>query len=210
MKNLIGKNMSLSDWHNIKGSYATGVVYLCTGGDYYLQAGVFITGKKYEANGEGIVDEYDRGSNTSSCVTGDVYFTLVSLGGSEPKEIPIFTQEMYLHSILPEVGMKCLIHHKTHSKNSYNIVVIIAITSEYLIVSHDGEELEQHYHLVDIEFKPLKITTSLIDGEAYQFENHQLTVKGIYCEEDKVFYTHQGLHQLCSCSNIKPLTLGNK
>ena len=56
---------------------------------------------------------------------------------------------------LPPVGCECEIKHKYWVE--FQRVSVLAITSEYVIISgHPTPAREQHYHLRDITFRPLR------------------------------------------------------
>tara|TARA_R110000850_G_scaffold257725_1_gene384131 strand:- start:221 stop:754 length:534 start_codon:yes stop_codon:yes gene_type:complete len=74
----INKSMSLDELSMIKGAFDEGVNYECV---VALDIDVFKVGVTYTCNGEGIVDEYDGGDDTSICSSGDreVLFRLIDV-----------------------------------------------------------------------------------------------------------------------------------
>jgi hypothetical protein len=114
----------------------------------------------------------------------------------------IFTQEMCDNGELPSVGM--LIENHGFKK----IVIGELDTNNKLALKRIDNGLYSIAHIDDV--KPLTPPIELIDGKAYQFENYQRKVMGIYCEEETVFHTHHGFHQASGCTNIQLLTVGDK
>lgn len=57
---------------------------------------------------------------------------------------------------IPVVGQECEIHHVNWSKNEWRHVSVLAVTNTYLIVKHGDDGFEQHYHLRDMSFRPLR------------------------------------------------------
>ena len=81
---------------------------------------------------------------------------------------------------LPPVGCECEMKHKCWS--GFNRVTVAAITKEYAIVEDDSViAREQHYHLRDVTFRPLRAEREkAIDelaasiGDEFKFEGYDL------------------------------------
>ena len=68
---------------------------------------------------------------------------------------PEVTNSWYECGEFPPVGCECEIKHKCWS--GFERVTVVAITKEYAIVENDSIiTREQHYHLHDITFRPLR------------------------------------------------------
>ena len=108
-----------------------------------------------------------------------------------------------------EVGMDVVARYNHDSKSVTHTGKILYISKYRVILDVGG--IEWHGLIGDYIIEPLShLTIPLVDGEAYQFEHYQRITKGVYCEQDKVFYSHPVFYELCSCSSIEPLTVGDK
>lgn len=56
---------------------------------------------------------------------------------------------------LPPAGSTCQIRHSGWAAGSWETVDIKYISSEYLIIGHGDFKREQHFHMPDIQFRPI-------------------------------------------------------
>ena len=119
--------------------------------------------------------------------------------------VEVYTQEMADNGVLPSVGMECLVLNHSSAAPNYNKATI-KYMGDLVVYAYckEGERCDSKHKL---KFKPL---TPLEDGKAYKFENYKREWAGIYCNEESVFHTHQGIHKSINCTNIQPLTVETK
>jgi hypothetical protein len=70
---------------------------------------------------------------------------------AKANEVPIWTGEG-----LPPVGVACEIRHSGWAYGHWQAATIKYISSEYLIVGEGSFKREQHFHMPDIEFRPIR------------------------------------------------------
>ena len=130
---------------------------------------------------------------------------------AKPQSDLIFTQEMCDKGILPSVGMECLVFNDELMNPTYEKGVIDFVGC-YMIVYSSKSFTERACSLELAKFKPLTPTITLIDGKAYQFDvKNGIPVSiGLYSKNLHRFILESSQYDIVKCTNIKPLTVGNK
>ena len=123
---------------------------------------------------------------------------------------PAFTQAMADAGQLPSTGMKCM--YKERGGVNWCNCIIIAIHGVKIWLENLDKKSTPLNNISTLEFRPLTPPITLIDGQAYQFDNRENKEHcGIYNKGREIFSVQQGQwFDVISVANIKPLTVDVK
>ena len=182
------------DWDNAP----EGADYEYRGFYYKVVNGVLFTYKVSGASGGGTVPFYWGESQ--------YHHTLIEKMTARPESIPVYTQAMASHNIVPNVGMECQIRRDFGDDNEFyngHLVhecngVLWFVDDKYGGCLHSSNE---------VTIKPLTPPIELVDGKAYQFDHSSIgTAVGFYLKDKDLFDCAGTYYSIESeCTNIKLL-----